>query len=300
MDLHGRNGGSFLRRSGVSGATMDRVCLPSRYPFERADYTGGKGQLCAGEFQCALVAKDAKGAIRISVVRIYGAGSGHCSSSDTGFNAAFRVSRSIVPATGRMGSAGDVGTAMAGVADPACLGCRGDYLQADRKHAFRAAVIFRGGGIGGRSESLPNPLYPLFSPDHRRGTESIFDSATDRAGLCAFAGNGLDDRNNCRSGRLHGCVFFQSPVPADTQSDAKPLSPTGAPGFGGSPSSRSRGRPTAGSATNTATKKPGIAARPKKWWSKGDLNPHASRHMTLNHACLPIPPFDQIYSAFAR
>ena len=29
------------------------------------------------------------------------------------------------------------------------------------------------------------------------------------------------------------------------------------------------------------------------WWSKGDLNPHASRHMTLNHACLPIPPFDR-------
>ena len=30
-----------------------------------------------------------------------------------------------------------------------------------------------------------------------------------------------------------------------------------------------------------------------QWWSRRDLNPHASRHMTLNHACLPIPPLDQ-------
>ena len=28
-------------------------------------------------------------------------------------------------------------------------------------------------------------------------------------------------------------------------------------------------------------------------WSKGDLNPHAFRHMSLKHACLPIPPFDR-------
>ena len=29
------------------------------------------------------------------------------------------------------------------------------------------------------------------------------------------------------------------------------------------------------------------------WCSRGDSNPHASRHMNLNHACLPISPLER-------
>ena len=30
-------------------------------------------------------------------------------------------------------------------------------------------------------------------------------------------------------------------------------------------------------------------ARPARWWGRGDSNSHASRHMILNHARLPVP-----------
>ena len=31
-----------------------------------------------------------------------------------------------------------------------------------------------------------------------------------------------------------------------------------------------------------------------RWWSEGDSNPQASRHMHLKHTCLPISPSDRV------
>ena len=33
------------------------------------------------------------------------------------------------------------------------------------------------------------------------------------------------------------------------------------------------------------------------WWGRGDSNPHASRHMILSHARLPIPTLPRTYGS---